>query len=99
MPIYIARIELRGNPTRQDYDNLHAAMQKYGFLQTIVIQGQTWELPHAEYACTDPRIFTAEYLREDIKRIVTPIYRDYLVLVSRTEDVSGLLVPISRNMS
>jgi hypothetical protein len=35
MVTYIARVELRGNPTRETYDRLHVLMSKLGFKQTI----------------------------------------------------------------
>jgi hypothetical protein len=98
MPTYIARIELRGSPTRQDYDNLHARMQDIGFLQTITIDGETYELPHAEYAHVDRRVFTSELIREEIQKVVNPIYSDYLVLVCRTDDLAGWLIPVTKKM-
>jgi hypothetical protein len=54
MPNYAIRVELRGNPTREQYDKLHALMAQSGFMQTI--QGvntegkqQVFNLPHAVY--------------------------------------------------
>jgi uncharacterized protein involved in propanediol utilization len=51
---YAIRVELRGNPSFQQYQNLHALLAKMGFGQTIKglnIQGQTasFNLPHAVY--------------------------------------------------
>jgi hypothetical protein len=43
------RVELRGNPSRQDYENLHAYMEKNHWYRKI--QGTAGEstLPHAMY--------------------------------------------------
>jgi hypothetical protein len=35
MAKYAIRVELRGNPTYQEYETLHALMARMGFLQTI----------------------------------------------------------------
>jgi len=95
MPYYIARVELRGTPSGTDYDNLHDAMQKAGFLRTITIADKNWHLPAAEYACVDNRVLSAAYMRDELKKIVEAVYVNYLLLVSRTEDVAGLLVPVA----
>ena len=54
MPDYAIRVELRGDPTWEQYDTLHKIMAKGGFLQTISgvdSQGnkKTFNLPHAIY--------------------------------------------------
>jgi len=51
---YAIRVELRGNPTREEYETLHALMSAKGFQQTIDgadARGsrQTFNLPHAVY--------------------------------------------------
>jgi hypothetical protein len=35
MPNYTVRVELQGNPTREEYDSLHAAMQSLGLYQAV----------------------------------------------------------------
>lgn len=94
MPYYLARVELRGTPSGIDYDNLHNAMQQVGFLRIITISGKDWHLPAAEYACSDNRVLSAEYMRDELSKVVKSVYNDFLLLVSRTEDVSGILVPV-----
>jgi hypothetical protein len=42
MASYIARVELRGQPTYADFQNLHAAMAQVYFSRTIV--GDRWLL-------------------------------------------------------
>jgi hypothetical protein len=54
MANYAIRVELRGNPTWELYDQLHALMAGQGFLQTIRGVGskgqpRTDSLPHAVY--------------------------------------------------
>jgi hypothetical protein len=51
---YAIRVELRGNPTREEYETLHALMSRKGFYQTISgsdAQGNRrgFNLPHAVY--------------------------------------------------
>jgi hypothetical protein len=51
---YAIRVELRGNPTREEYETLHALMSRKGFFQTINgydTKGsrRTFNLPHAVY--------------------------------------------------
>ena len=60
MPNFAVRVELRGYPTREQYDTLHALMARRGFHQTIAgvdPQGnqKRFNLPHAVYygASTD----------------------------------------------
>jgi len=54
MPDYAVRVELRGNPSTEEYQALHALMARKGFIQTIAgvdIQGnqKRFNLPHAVY--------------------------------------------------
>jgi hypothetical protein len=54
MAAYAIRVELQGNPTREQYDALHALMARKGFAQTINgtnDQGSATHsnLPHAMY--------------------------------------------------
>jgi hypothetical protein len=54
MSNYAIRVELRGNPTWEQYDRLHALMARQGFLQTIKGVSpdgtqQVFNLPHAVY--------------------------------------------------
>jgi hypothetical protein len=49
MPNYSVRVELRGNPSFETYEKLHALMKKQGFLQTVTGDKGTSALPHATY--------------------------------------------------
>jgi hypothetical protein len=53
MPNYAIRVELRGNPTREQYDALHALMKQKGFYQyvdgTSNGKPKRADLPHATY--------------------------------------------------
>jgi hypothetical protein len=46
MSNYDVRVELRGNPSFEQYEKLHSLMKGKGFYQTI---GSTHDLPHATY--------------------------------------------------
>jgi hypothetical protein len=85
---YIARIELKGNPSRERYDKLHALMSNLGFKQTIAgTHDETCvpvvaDLPHATYAGLSD-LSTAEvssFLAEQIKKAIQP---DIVLLVAR----------------
>jgi hypothetical protein len=85
MADYAIRVELRGNPTWEQYDALHKIMAKGGFLQTIVgvdSQGtrKTFNLPHAVYygpAKSDP----AGVRDWTIKVVKAGVQNDILVFV------------------
>ncbi len=84
MAWYIARVELKGNPSRETYDKLHTLMRDLGFRQAMkdtrvpVVAG----LPHATYAGLSD-LSTAElssFLAEQIKKAIQP---DIALLVAR----------------
>jgi hypothetical protein len=43
------RVELRGDPSKQDYDNLHAYMETNNWYRKIVGSAGESTLPHAMY--------------------------------------------------
>lgn len=43
------RVELRGNPSWQDYDNLHAYMESNNWYRTVRGTAGQSQLPHAMY--------------------------------------------------
>lgn len=50
MTNYVTRVELRGNPTADDYQALHDAMEAKGFTRTITSdEGTAYKMPHAMY--------------------------------------------------
>ena len=52
MSLLFARIELRGTPGEDSYNQLHAYMRSRGWLQTITGATATVNLPHATYQAT-----------------------------------------------
>jgi hypothetical protein len=55
MSEYAIRVELRGNPSYEEYEKLHALMTKKGFVRTIVgSDGKSYSLPHATYWGSSP---------------------------------------------
>jgi hypothetical protein len=85
---YIARVELRGTPSLETYDKLHALMSSLGFEQTIKgIYDETHisveaDLPHATYAGLSDLAATriTSYLAEQIRDAIQP---DIVLLVVR----------------
>jgi hypothetical protein len=94
MPHYIIRVELRGTPSGEDYKKLHAAMLAAGYPQTIVLDGIRFYLPHAEYALTSTNVVAASEVNRFIRPVINAVWSDYLLLVSRADEVSGWLVPV-----
>jgi hypothetical protein len=87
MARYIARVELKGNLSRETYDKLHALMSNLGFKQTIAGTDDeirvpvVADLPHATYAGLSD-LSTAEvssFLAERIKKAIQP---DIVLLVA-----------------
>ena len=93
MASFTVRIELRGMPSRSDYQSLHAAMVANGFRQTVEINGNMYHLPHAEYDFT--RDMSAHQVTELVKPIVAPIWQNYLLLVTGASERAGFLVPVT----
>ena len=59
MPDYAIRVELRGNPSADEYQTLHSLMSRKGFAQTIAgvdLSGnrRLFSLPHAVYYGSSP---------------------------------------------
>jgi hypothetical protein len=85
MPDYAIRVELRGDPTWEQYDTLHKIMAKGGFLQTIVgvdSQGnqKTFNLPHAVYYGSSAADYTA--VRDwTVKVVKAGVQKDILIFV------------------
>jgi hypothetical protein len=50
LALLFARVQLSGDPRREQYDALHAKMAAIGFSTRITTTNGTWELPHATYA-------------------------------------------------
>jgi len=74
------RVELRGNPSGQDYENLHAYMEKNNWYRKI--QGTAGEslLPHAMYQGNSDKVLPAitAALRKGIE---TNVWTNAIVLI------------------
>jgi hypothetical protein len=83
MARYIARVELKGNPSRETYDKLHALMSNLGFKQTIAGTDDeirvpvVADLPHATYAGLSnlSTVEVSSFLAERIKHSVNGVGR------------------------
>ena len=84
------RVELRGNPTYDQYETLHALMTKQGFLQTITgtdSKGnqQQYNLPHAVYYGASSQSCGA--VRDAVVSAVkAQVQKDILVFVVQAEN-------------
>jgi hypothetical protein len=79
MPDYAIRVELRGNPSAERYESLHALMGRRGFARTVAgvdkagNQGN-FPLPHATYYgssasdCSSLRDSIAAAIRAEIQQ-------------------------------
>jgi hypothetical protein len=89
MPNFAIRVELRGNPTREQYDTLHALMARKGFLQTVDgvdSQGKAkrFALPHATYYGASTASCGA--VRDDVGAAIrAQIQNDIIVFVVQAE--------------
>jgi hypothetical protein len=89
MPNFAIRVELRGNPTREQYETLHVLMARKGFLQTVSgvdSQGNQKQvaLPHAVYygastaSCASVRDAV-------VSAVQSQVQRDMVVFVVQAE--------------
>jgi hypothetical protein len=98
VPSYLARVELRGAPSRETYDKLNALMSSLGFEQTIKgVYDETHisveaDLPHATYAGLSDLAATriTNYLAEQIRNAIQP---DIVLLVVRFDKWETYPVP------
>jgi Endoribonuclease GhoS len=82
MTTFITRVELHG-ADYNDYQNLHAAMARAGFVRTIVgDDGQTYKLPTAEYRIESSS--TALLVRDAAKTAANTTGRNSWVLTSQS---------------
>jgi hypothetical protein len=81
---YIARVELRGTPSYDDYDKLHTAMARAYFTRTIVGgDGTKYNLPHATYQSASYATVTGA--RDAAQTAATSVWTDVLLIVSGSE--------------
>jgi hypothetical protein len=85
MPNYAIRVELRDDPSWEQYDTLHQIMAKGGFPQTIggldsEGKRRTFNLPHAVYYGASTANCAA--VRDWVKKVVkTEVQDDIVVFV------------------
>jgi hypothetical protein len=79
------RIELRGSPSGQDYDNLHAYMEKNNWHRKITGSAGESTLPHAMYHgdCDKELSAIASALRTGIQ---TNVWKQAVILVMSAEN-------------
>ena len=69
--------------TEADYQNLHAAMQRAGFRQTIFADdGREYHLPPAEYDFHASQSTEATVVREIVNRVAASTGRSHAVFVT-----------------
>jgi hypothetical protein len=83
MPTFITRVEMHG-VAREEYDRLHSAMERRGFIRTITSgQGVTYRLPTAEYWRSGTGL-TSESVRSDAQAAAGSVRPNPSVLVAET---------------
>jgi hypothetical protein len=85
MASVIIRVELRGNPSRETYQQLHDYMARNRWSMTIASTNGTTQLPHAMYCGTTENSIAdlATALKESIS---TTIWTKVIVLVIAWEN-------------
>jgi hypothetical protein len=80
---HFIRVELRGDPSKQDYDNLHSYMEKNNWYRKITGSAGASTLPHAMYqGNSETEVGTiASALRTGIQ---TNVWTQAIVLVMST---------------
>lgn len=86
MAAYLARVELFGKPSWEDFDRLHAAMGRKGFSKTIKADtGVVYDLPNGTYY----RETSADLntVTDDAKAAATSVWNDAGVLATLTNGI------------
>ena len=84
MTLLFARVQLSGDPTREQYEALHVKMAGIGFNTRITTANGTWELPHATYAGT--AYASANVASDAVKKIADSVVANSRVLVTSGAD-------------
>lgn len=84
MANFTTRVELLGSPPESEYEKLHKEMAKRGFRRTITINGETFELPHAEYNSSSDSE-TAEQMKDKAVAAAQTVQKEFRVLVTETQ--------------
>ncbi len=85
MSLFTTRVELYGNASWADFDNLHAAMEKVKFYRTIKYQGakESYQLPHAEYNISSE--LDTDDIRDLAVKAASTAWADFGVLVTKSD--------------
>jgi hypothetical protein len=84
MAAYAIRVELRGDPSFQEYEKLHQLMNGLGFGRTVSGMAGVSQLPHATYYGYSNS--GVEQVRDLVRDSVkTQIQNNILVFVAKTE--------------
>ena len=84
LALLFARVQLSGDPTREQYESLHSKMAGIGFSIRITTANGTWELPHATYAGT--AYANANMASDAVKKTADSVVANSRVLVSSGAD-------------
>ncbi len=83
MASFTTRVELKNNPSLEDYTFLHTAMESGGFSKTITSdEGIKFYLPSAEYDISGN--FTRDEVLTKAKQVLTVIAKEGYVLVTES---------------
>ena len=83
MASFTVRVELHDDPTSEDYDTLHEAMENEGFSRIIKdSKGTEYHLPDAEYIISGS--FTKQNVLQKAKNAASQTGKDYSVLVTES---------------
>lgn len=83
MTTFIVRVELFGNASWQQYENLHSGMERRGFSRTITSDdGTVYDLPSATYQRSSS--YSRSNILSEAKAAANAVWNDNAVLVSET---------------
>lgn len=83
MARFTTRVQLNGEPSWSDYDNLHAAMRRKNFTQTVTSNdGIEYHLPHAEYN-RETNLAIGQVL-DAAEEAATSVWDDFSILVTES---------------
>jgi hypothetical protein len=83
MARFTTRVQLNGEASWEDYDNLHVAMRNRNFAQTITSgEGVEYHLPHAEY--NRDASLTIDQVLNSAKEAAASVWDDFSILVTES---------------
>jgi hypothetical protein len=81
MANFTTRVQLNGNPSSDDYEQLHSAMKEQGFSRIIFTENNYYWMPHAEYNRIDDT--TIHQVRTDAATAAATVSNDFEILVTQ----------------